>query len=117
MMIRRLTLGQKSTATKVGLAFAIAVLIILLTQDTLLRVDVLQRVELAAIDYRFQVRGSAPDFRDDSKVVIVEISEESFKSLPEKFPWPRSYYARVVRNLKSAGARVVGIDVTFDDPD
>ncbi len=117
MAIHRLTLGQKSTATKAGLACAIALLIILLTQDTLLRVEVLQRVELAAIDYRFQVRGSAPGFRDDSRIVIVEISEESFKSLPEKFPWPRSYYAHVVRNLKAAGARVVGIDITFDAPD
>jgi adenylate cyclase len=103
--------------TKVVLACAIALLIILLTQETVLRVEVLQRLELATIDCRFQVRGSTPDFGDVSRVVIVEISEESFKSLPEKFPWPRSYYARVVRNLKSAGARVVGIDVTFDAPD
>jgi adenylate cyclase len=112
-----LTLGQKSAVTKTGLACAIALLITLLTQETFLRVGVLQRLELATIDYRFQVRGPTPDFGTSSQVVIVEISEESFKSLPEKYPWPRSYYARVVRNLKAAGARVVGIDVTFDAPD
>ena len=117
MTIHGLTLGQRSVVTKAALASAIALLVILLTQETLLRLEVLQRLELAIIDYRFQTRGPTPEFGDVSKVVIVEISEESFKSLPEKFPWPRSYYARVVRNLKSAGARAVGIDVTFDAPD
>ncbi|MCK5572218.1 MAG: CHASE2 domain-containing protein, partial [Bacteroidetes bacterium] len=117
MVGHRLTVGQRTTASKVALAIGIALLVILLTQDTILSVEVLQRLELATIDYRFQTRGPVPDIGKTLNVIIVEISEESFKSLPEKFPWPRSYYARVVRNLESAGARVVGVDVTFDAPD
>ena len=26
-------------------------------------------------------------------------------------PWPRSYYARLIKNLKDAGAKAVGIDI------
>ncbi len=54
---------------------------------------------------------------DSAHIVIVEISEDSFKSLPEKFPWPRSYYARLIRNLRAAGARAVGIDLILSGPD
>ncbi|MEK9136082.1 MAG: adenylate/guanylate cyclase domain-containing protein, partial [Bacteroidota bacterium] len=97
--------------SKLGLAFAVALLVIVLTQDNILKLGIIQRLELASIDYRFESRGTDLAFKDSSDVVIVEISEESFKSLPEKWPWPRSYYARLIRNLKTAGARAVGIDL------
>lgn len=90
-------------------------IVVLLTQDTFLRPDVLARFELSTIDYRFGLRGPRP--LDSSQVVIVEISEESFTSLPERFPWPRSYYAHLIRNLHRAGARVVGLDLILGGND
>lgn len=89
--------------------------VIVFSFDGLLRPDFLARLELATIDYRFLLRGALPI--DSSNVVIVEISEESFTSLPERFPWPRSYYARVLRNLHRAGARVVGLDIILGGND
>lgn len=84
-------------------------------------VDVLQlgfnRLELAWLDYRFQARGSRPSIADSSAVVIVEISDRSFAALSPQWPWPRSYYAKLIRNLKSAGAKVVGIDIILTGPD
>jgi adenylate cyclase len=50
-------------------------------------------------------------------VVIVEISDESFKSLHDRWPWPRSYYAHLLRNLKAAGAKAVGLDLIFGGND
>jgi adenylate cyclase len=99
------------------LAGVVALLVILLTQTNFLQLGALQRLELATIDYRFEARGQTKLDPDSTHVVIVEISEDSFKSLPEKFPWPRSYYAHLVRNLQAAGARTVGIDLILSGPD
>jgi len=92
-----------------------AAIVTLLTRDTFLRPEFLARLELSTIDYRFGLRGPRPI--DSSHVVIVEISEESFGSLPERFPWPRSYYAHLIRNLYRAGARVVGLDLILGGSD
>lgn len=92
-----------------------ALLTIILTQEEVLRLGVFQRLELASLDYRFRHRGAR--LPDSSHVVIVEVSDESFKSLPARWPWPRSYYAHLVRNLNAAGAKVVGIDLILTGGD
>jgi adenylate cyclase len=109
--------SRRELFAKLGLALGAALLVLLVTQEEILRLGILRRMELATIDYRFRARGPAPWVRDSGNVVIVEISEESQKSLPEKFPWPRSYYARLIRNLKAAGARAVGIDLILGGRD
>ena len=45
------------------------------------------------------------------------VSDKSDATLPEHFPFPRSYYARAIRNLNRAGVRAIGIDFSFEDPD
>ena len=54
---------------------------------------------------------------DSSDIIIVGISQDSYNALPDKWPWPRSYYARLVRNLHRAGARAIGLDVIFSASD
>jgi len=46
-------------------------------------------------------------------IVLVTIDEESVGVLNERWPWPRSYHAKLVRNLSAAGARVIGMDLLF----
>jgi adenylate cyclase len=112
------SIGKSTTwLVKSVLAGVVALLVILLTQVNFLQLGALQRLELATIDYRFEARGMSRVVPDSAHVVIVEISEDSFKSLPEKFPWPRSYYAHLIRNLHAAGARAVGIDLILSGPD
>lgn len=113
----RLTFGQRGLLTRFGLALGTGVMIIALTQIPVFRLGVVQRLELSTIDYRFHFRGTIAAVKDSPHVVIVEISEDAFRSLPERFPWPRSYYARLLRNLKAAGASAVGIDLLFSSPD
>ncbi|GAF86938.1 unnamed protein product, partial [marine sediment metagenome] len=56
--------------------------------------------------------------RDSLKVVLVDIDDESWRLVPYKWPYPRDdVWARVVRNLTDAGARVIVFDVEFDSPD
>jgi len=100
---------------KILIVAAVASGIILFTRQPFFRLDVLDRLELATLDYRFALRGPLP--LDPADVVIVEIAEDSFRSIPDNFPWPRSRYAHLLRNLKDAGARVVAFDLIFSGPD
>lgn len=109
--------SSRTLLIKVGLALAAALLVIIITQENILKLGIIRRLELASIDYRFESRGTSPVFKDSAHVVIVEISEESFKSLPQKWPWPRSYYARALKNLKAAGAKAVGLDLILGGND
>ena len=72
-------------------------------------------LELKTIDWRFHWRGV--ESVEDSPIVIVSIDDQSFQSLPDRWPWPRYYYAHVIENLTRAGARVIGLDVMLDIPD
>ncbi len=78
-------------------------------------IPVLSSLELRTIDWRFSWRGV--ESVEDSPIVIVTIDDQSFESLPDRWPWPRSYYAHVIDNLTQAGARVIGLDIIFDIPD
>jgi adenylate cyclase len=99
------------------LVLSVALLVVVLTHEELFQLGLLRRLELSTIDYRFGIRGTRGRIADSSDVVIVEISEDALRSMPAPFPWPRSYYARLVRNLRAAGARAVGIDLLFSGAD
>ena len=111
--------SRQRHAFTVNLAISVAVtaFVLLLTQDVLIEFPPLKRAELSLIDLRFRRRGAILSPRDTSKIAIVEVSQESFKSLPDPWPWPKRYYARLVRNLKRAGARAIGLDVIFSSMD
>jgi adenylate cyclase len=99
---------------KIIVCVVLSLVILFLTQEAIFKFAHLKSIELTTIDNRFNFRGKIPF---EPKVVIVEISEESFKSVRDKWPWPRSYYAHLVRNLKKAGALAVGIDLLLGTPD
>jgi adenylate cyclase len=99
-----------SLLTIAGIIFGVFLITLMLQM-----IPAFQALELKTIDWRFQWRG--PLSVEDSPIVLVTIDDQSFESLPERWPWPRSYYAHVVENLTEAGARVIGIDVILDIPD
>ena len=75
----------------------------------------LRRTELQTIDARFSIRGkqSAP-----SGVVLVGIDETTLEKVREAtpsigYPYPRRYDARVIDNLRRAGAKVIALDIEF----
>lgn len=105
---------KKAIGRRLALSLLSALLVVLLLlAESVIGIGIVERLELGALDYRFQLRGPRITPADSSHLVIVEISEDSFESLPDNWPWPRSYYARLVANLTRAGARAVGIDVLF----
>ncbi len=72
-------------------------------------------LELATVDQLFEIRG--PQSTDDSEVVLVAISQQADSQIPERWPWSRNVYAHLIDNLNDAGAKVIGFDIVFDQPD
>ncbi|MBI3124205.1 MAG: adenylate/guanylate cyclase domain-containing protein, partial [Ignavibacteriales bacterium] len=102
------------------LVFAsILVLVLMLTQEWIFTFSPLKELELKLIDDRFRQRGKI-ELGDSSKVIILEISQESFDQIPSpynKWPWPRSIFAHVIENLTEAGVKAIGIDIVMSDSD
>jgi len=54
---------------------------------------------------------------DGLDVVLVEIDDDSYENLNEPSPYSRSVWARAIRNLTRAEAKVITIDIEFDKAD
>ncbi len=93
----------------VGGSLIITILIMLMS-----RVGLLYELELKTYDSRFLWRGPLPV--DSSQVVIVAVDDESFLTLPDRWPFPRYYFAHMLENLFRAGARMVIFDIEFTEP-
>jgi signal transduction histidine kinase len=74
---------------------------------------ILSLLELKGLDLLFRLRGP---LASPSEIVIVAIDEPSFAEIPKQWPWPRSLHARLIDQLKKAGARVIGFDILFAEP-
>jgi adenylate cyclase len=70
-------------------------------------------MELKALDLRMVARGAIPS---GGETVIVAIDEKSLSELG-RWPWPRTTIARLVDALKDHGAKAVGFDIVFAEPD
>ena len=105
-------------SVRVGIGLGIGILVALIR---LWDPGFIQSVDHLTTDYRFQQRydrldagGELWDAKKLSNVVILEIGQDDMKSLPESFPFPRSYYAHLIENLERCGVRAIGLDVTFE---
>jgi class 3 adenylate cyclase/CHASE2 domain-containing sensor protein len=73
----------------------------------------LERAELSLYDARFSARGpKVPNSLD--QIAIVGIDQSSL-TVFEQWPIPRDWHARLIRRLKSAGAKVIVLDIDFSD--
>ena len=74
---------------------------------------VLDAIELNWLDLRFRTRGAiAPT----TTVVLAAIDEKSLEA-EGRWPWPRSKLAALVDALSRDGARTIGFDIAFAEPD
>lgn len=69
-----------------------------------------ERLDFAARDAAMRLRGPQPV---DERIVIVAIDDFSFNWTGYAWPWPRTYFAEIVRALNDAEAKVIGLDVTL----
>ncbi len=73
----------------------------------------LRRLEGAYTDFKFRTRGAQPV---KQKIVIVEIDDRAVQELA-RWPWHRDAIAVLVLQAVDAGAKVVGLDIVFPEPD
>lgn len=73
----------------------------------------LRFMELKALDLRMVSRGN---LASGGETVIVAVDEKSLSELG-RWPWPRTVMARLLDQLRAYGAKVVGFDVIFSEPD
>jgi len=103
---------------RVGIGLGIGILVALIR---LWDPGFIQSVDHLTTDYRYQQRydrlkasGELWDAKKLANVMIIGIGEDDMKSLPESFPFPRSYYAHIIETLERCGVRAIGLDVRFD---
>jgi CHASE2 domain-containing sensor protein len=77
------------------------------------QLGILDPLEEAAVDARFEVRGqvAAPE-----TVAVVAIDDDTPAQLGESYPLPRSRHAQAIDRLRQAGARTIVYDIAFEDP-
>ncbi len=73
----------------------------------------LQALDNQLTSAMFRWRGSQPP---QQRIVIVDIDEQSLAALGQ-WPWPRDLVARLIDRVRQLGARVIGLDIMFIEPD
>jgi len=74
---------------------------------------ILDLIELKTYDLRFLSRGSVPP----SPAVVMALIDEKSLDTEGRWPWPRSKLATLVDILSQDGAKVIGFDIGFLEPD
>jgi adenylate cyclase len=74
---------------------------------------ILELIELKTYDLRFVSRGPQ---KPTPAVAMVVIDEKSLE-VEGRWPWPRSKIATLIDVLSRDGAKVIGFDVIFSEPD
>jgi adenylate cyclase len=94
--------------------FKISILVVIIS-ISLFFIDpgFLKFMELKALDLRTVSGGTTPP---GGETIIVAVDEKSLSELG-RWPWPRSTIAALVNKLKEQGAKVVGFDIVFAEPD
>ena len=96
-----------------------AFLVIVLTQEIFFSIKPLKELELKYIDTRFSSR-KQQIITDSADVIILGISQTDYDQIPSPlntWPWPRSYFAKVITNLEQAGVKAIGIDILMANDD
>jgi len=107
-MRQRLKKWGAMSPLKITLFIVFLALILFLADVAFLRF-----MELKALDLRMVSRGN---LASGGETVIVAIDEKSLSELG-RWPWPRTVMARLVDQLKAYGAKAVGFDIVFSEPD
>lgn len=98
------------SASPLKIAFAVILIALVLF---FVDAPFLRFMELKALDLRMVSRGAIPP---GGETVIVTIDEKSLSELG-RWPWPRTTIAKLVDVLKDYGAKAVGFDIVFAEPD
>jgi len=109
----------KVNLPELAIALTIVLVTILLTQEVLFTIEPIKELEFNFLDERFNRRGPI-DIKGEPEVIIIEITQDSYDQIPSPYnswPWPRSFYAKLIENLNNAGAKAIGVDLVLSTGD
>ena len=98
------------TANPLSLSFYSILLVIVLF---MIGIPILDLIELKTFDLRFRMRGH----EKPSNTVVMAVIDEKSLDKEGRWPWPRSKIAALVDALNKDGAKVIGFDIGFLEPD
>ena len=76
-------------------------------------VPILEMIELKTYDLRFLMRGP----QKPSNTVVMAVIDEKSLDKEGRWPWPRSKIGDLIDMLNKDGAKVIGFDIGFLEPD
>ncbi len=97
-------------ANRISITFYSSLLVIALF---LVQVPILDLIELKTYDFRFLARGRV----QPSSAVVMAVIDEKSLDVEGRWPWARSKIAALVDALSGDGAKVIGFDIGFLEPD
>src|SRR3990172_12220135 len=89
------------------------ILTALLCIFSLTKIGFLEAVELKSYDFRMRL---FPPQDINREIAIVAIDDESIAKLG-RWPWPRTRIAEVINKISQAGAKVIGLNIIFSEPE
>ncbi len=98
------------TINAASLTFSTILLVVILFH---VGIPILDLIELKTYDLRFLSRGPL----HPSPVVALALVDEKSLDKEGRWPWPRSKMASLVNILSQDGAKVIGFDIGFLEPD
>ncbi|MBZ9792904.1 adenylate/guanylate cyclase domain-containing protein [Rhizobium sp. 3T7] len=96
-----------------SLRLLVLILVTLIGISLLSRLPAWPLLELKSFDYLSTVDGLPPP---QDGPVIVAIDEPSLAAINAQWPWPRSLHAELIRQLRAAGAKAIGLDIIMAEP-
>ncbi|MBB3395040.1 adenylate/guanylate cyclase domain-containing protein [Rhizobium sp. BK060] len=96
-----------------SLRLLVLILVTLIGISLLSRLPAWPLLELKSFDYLSTVDDLPPP---EDGPVIVAIDEPSLAAINAQWPWPRSLHAELIRQLRAAGAKVIGLDIIMAEP-
>jgi adenylate cyclase len=107
LIAKRPDTDRASWRQTLGLAVGAIILASLLSLTTQWR-----QLELRSFDLASTIAPPNPELSS----VVVAIDEPSFAEYQRQWPWPRDLHARLVEQLRAAGARGIVLDLVFAEP-
>ncbi len=96
----------------IGLACS-CFMIAIYSADIRFRSNVLERIELKTLDYRFLLRGSV---ETDDQIVILGIDKKALDKIKDPMIFWRPHFAKVIKKVAQGGAKAMGLDFVFALP-